>query len=298
MPSWARNCSRSSAARRWRQVALSRHELRRYHRPIMPNVYLRQAGRAFASASALRRARCGPAGRRSCRGSRRRRFTARSGSTTTPPIELIWRECAIARRRASPAKSCCWQTKYSESDGMPFTDPGAHRIRSRVGADGSMTPLLASTRWPGPPVFKVPESRGIGGSPPAYARSTTTRKRRSRCVDPGAESPQETWLRLLLIGEAYRRPQTQIPGLRAPTVCGGTTSTWVGRICMLAVEYDGDHHRTDRRNLRLGDRAGRRTSAKSVGWSIRVAATRAIRPEVAAPGSAAPGTPDRVDSAN
>lgn len=30
-------------------------------------------------------------------------------------------------------------------------------------------------------------------------------------VDPGAESPGETWLRLLLIRAGFPRPQTQIP---------------------------------------------------------------------------------------
>jgi hypothetical protein len=36
-----------------------------------------------------------------------------------------------------------------------------------------------------------------------------------RLVDPGAESPQETWLRLLLMRHGYPRPQTQIPVLSA-----------------------------------------------------------------------------------
>lgn len=30
-------------------------------------------------------------------------------------------------------------------------------------------------------------------------------------MDAGAESPKETWLRLLAIGEGYPRPRTQIP---------------------------------------------------------------------------------------
>jgi very-short-patch-repair endonuclease len=62
--------------------------------------------------------------------------------------------------------------------------------------------------------------------------------------DGGAESPKETWLRLLMIRAGYPRPRTQIPvlspdGLRQYYLDMG----WEDR--MLAVEYDGDHHRSD-----------------------------------------------------
>jgi hypothetical protein len=62
--------------------------------------------------------------------------------------------------------------------------------------------------------------------------------------DAGAESPRETWLRLLLIRAGYPRPTTQIPvrsadGRRRYFLDMG----WEDR--RLAVEYEGDHHRTD-----------------------------------------------------
>ena len=53
-------------------------------------------------------------------------------------------------------------------------------------------------------------------------------QRRSTSYDPGAASPKETWLRLLVIRADYPRPQTQIPVLSADGF-GGTTSTWAGR---------------------------------------------------------------------
>lgn len=65
-----------------------------------------------------------------------------------------------------------------------------------------------------------------------------------RLIDPGAESPKETWLRLLLIDAGLPTPSTQIK-----VVDGG----WAARLDMgwedlkIAVEYDGDQHRTDRR---------------------------------------------------
>ncbi|KUI27990.1 hypothetical protein AU196_05365 [Mycobacterium sp. IS-1742] len=62
--------------------------------------------------------------------------------------------------------------------------------------------------------------------------------------DPGAESPKETWLRLLLIRAGFPRPRTQIPVLRTD----GWSKYYLDmgwEDLKLAVEYDGDHHRTD-----------------------------------------------------
>jgi hypothetical protein len=62
--------------------------------------------------------------------------------------------------------------------------------------------------------------------------------------DPGAASPKETWLRLLIIRAGYPRPQTQIPVL-SPDGCRQyyLDMGWVDS--ELAVEYDGDQHRVD-----------------------------------------------------
>jgi very-short-patch-repair endonuclease len=63
-------------------------------------------------------------------------------------------------------------------------------------------------------------------------------------IDEGAQSPKETWLRLLLIRDGFPRPQTQIPvlspdGLRQYYLDMGWEDI------KLAVEYDGDQHRVD-----------------------------------------------------
>lgn len=69
-----------------------------------------------------------------------------------------------------------------------------------------------------------------------------------KLVDPGAESPRETWSRLLLIGAHYPRPQTQIPVReRYGTLVAVLDMGWEG--IKVAVEYEGDHHRTDRRQF-------------------------------------------------
>lgn len=62
--------------------------------------------------------------------------------------------------------------------------------------------------------------------------------------DSGAQSPKETWLRLLLIRGGYPRPQTQIPVDRGNGRYYYLDMGWEDE--KVAVEYDGDHHRLDR----------------------------------------------------
>jgi hypothetical protein len=65
-------------------------------------------------------------------------------------------------------------------------------------------------------------------------------------VDAGAESPQESYLRLLLVEGGLPRPQTQIAVLGTDGFpIAYLDMGWLDR--MVAVEYDGDQHRTDRR---------------------------------------------------
>ena len=65
-------------------------------------------------------------------------------------------------------------------------------------------------------------------------------------VDGGSQSPRETSLRLLLIRAGLPRPDTQLLVLgddgRPVAYLDMGWEQW-----MVAVEYDGDHHRTDRR---------------------------------------------------
>lgn len=61
-------------------------------------------------------------------------------------------------------------------------------------------------------------------------------------VDPGAESPRETWLRLLVIRNGFPRPQTQIPvrdeyGALIAVPDLGWEDLKIG------MDYEGEHHR-------------------------------------------------------
>jgi hypothetical protein len=64
-------------------------------------------------------------------------------------------------------------------------------------------------------------------------------------VDPGAASPKETWLRLLLVDAGMPVPETQIPVNENWRTVGVLDMGW--ERYKVAAEYDGDQHRTDRR---------------------------------------------------
>jgi len=65
-------------------------------------------------------------------------------------------------------------------------------------------------------------------------------------VDPGAQSPKESWLRLLLIDGGLPRPQTQIPVYdELGNAVAYLDMGW--EEIKVAVEYDGEQHRNDRR---------------------------------------------------
>jgi len=63
--------------------------------------------------------------------------------------------------------------------------------------------------------------------------------------DPGAESPRETWLRLVLVRDGLPRPRTQIP-VPKPGGRGYYYLDMGWEEVMIAIEYDGDHHRERR----------------------------------------------------
>ncbi len=82
-------------------------------------------------------------------------------------------------------------------------------------------------------------------------------------VDPGAASPRESWLRLLLIDNGFPKPETQIPVYYGDEKFA-LDMGW--RHLQLAVEYDGDHHRTDRRSFVKDMR--RLPKIASRGWEV------------------------------
>lgn len=91
--------------------------------------------------------------------------------------------------------------------------------------------------------------------------------------DPGAESPKETWLRLLVIRAGYPRPRTQIPVRSAD----GRRQYYLDmgwEDIMLALEYDGEQHRVN--PVQYAYDIQRSEDLDELGWK-RVRAVKANR---------------------
>ena len=84
-------------------------------------------------------------------------------------------------------------------------------------------------------------------------------------IDGGAQSPKETWLRLLLIRAGFPRPQTQI-AVRNEWGWAEAYLDMGWEDVKVAVEYDGDQHRSDRRQYVRDIR--RLEMLERLGWII------------------------------
>jgi very-short-patch-repair endonuclease len=246
--------------------ALTRHELRRYFRAIMPNVYLdkrmvpslgqrtyaawlwsgREAVVAGVAASALHGSKW---------------------VDDQAPVELIWRNARSPRRVITRA-DLLLDAERLRMDGMVVTTP--ERTAFDLGRRGPigraiehLDSLAAATG------FDVDDVRAVAAAHPR-ARGLPQLRTALGHVDSGAASPRETWLRLVLIRAGYPRPRTQIPvsspdGHRRYYLDMG----WEDR--KLAIEYDGDHHRSDPTQFAYDIR--RLADVDERGWRvIRVAA--------------------------
>ncbi|OCB33742.1 hypothetical protein A5676_00100 [Mycobacterium malmoense] len=83
-------------------------------------------------------------------------------------------------------------------------------------------------------------------------------------VDGGAASPRESWLRLLLIDAGLPKPTTQIPVSEGWRLVGVLDMGWEDY--MVALEYDGDQHRADRRQFVKDIERLRKLS--ELGWTV------------------------------
>ncbi len=148
-------------------------------------------------------------------------------------------------------------------DGIPVTTPARTVVDlacwySRLDAVAAIDALAQATEFKATDVTTLIERyrsrRGIRQAHKALG-----------LMDPGAQSPKETWLRLLLIDAGFPRPQTQIPvhdefgGVFAYLDMG-----WDD--LKVAVEYDGDQHRSDRRQYRWDVR--RLEMLERLGWIV------------------------------
>ncbi|MGX9787457.1 endonuclease domain-containing protein [Mycobacterium sp. MMS18-G62] len=246
--------------------SLNRYELRRYYRAIMPNVYLdnrvepslrqrtlaaylwsrREAVVSGLAASALHGAKW---------------------IDDNSPVELIWRNARVPRGVVT-RDQLLLENEIQRLDGLRVTTP--ERTAFDLGRRGRIGTAVARLDALGQATdFKLSAVEEL-----AFRHRHTRGLRQLEAVlhlgDAGAESPKETWLRLLVIRAGFPRPRTQIPvlspdGLRWYYLDMGWEDI------KLAAEYDGDHHRSDPGQWAYDIR--RLEDLRELGWThVRVVA--------------------------
>lgn len=151
------------------------------------------------------------------------------------PIELIWSKARRPRGLRTYDVRLCFDESFHFGEMRVTTVERTAFDIARRGLLGTAVARLDAlgnaTRFTSEQVLAVAEGhRGLRGLRQLRAAL--------RLYDPGAASPKETWLRLLLIRGGYPRPQTQIPVLSPD----GRRQYYLDmgwEDMMLAVEYDG-----------------------------------------------------------
>ncbi|MCX6482336.1 MAG: DUF559 domain-containing protein [Mycobacterium sp.] len=148
-------------------------------------------------------------------------------------------------------------------DGMAFTTP--ERTALDLGCWYPLAPALASLdALAAATQIDLARVAALADRYPGR-RGIRTARRALSLVDGGAQSPRETWLRLLLIEAGFPRPQTQLPvGEGAGRAIAYLDMGW--EELKVAVEYDGEQHRTDRRQYIWDVR--RRELLDQLGWIV------------------------------
>lgn len=155
------------------------------------------------------------------------------------------------------------EDEITVSDGVPATTPARTALDlacwyPRLEAMVAVDALLRATG------LDVAESTALAEHHHGR-RGIASARRVLQAADAGAQSPKETWLRMLLIDDGLPPPITQIPVM-------GDTGSIVAYLdmgwpeLMVAVEYDGEQHRTNRSQYRWDVR--RLEFAARRGWIV------------------------------
>lgn len=183
------------------------------------------------------------------------------------PAEVIW------TNRRPPKGITVWSDTVAEDEqqrlgGIAVTTPArtALDIACRYRLDRAVAAIDALSRATH---LKPAEIQALADRYPGR-RGIRQARRAITLVDPGAESPRETWLRLLLIRAGFPPPTTQIPlydeyGFLLAVLDMGWEHIKV------AAEYDGQHHRRSR--WQFNKDIHRSENIHAQGWiTIRVTA--------------------------
>jgi hypothetical protein len=239
---------------------LSPYQLRTRFRPIHPDIYvpdwaapsLRQRSEAAWLWSGRRGVLAGLAA------------SALHGSNwidDDEPVELIW------RNPHSPAGVITRNQRFDSDEithvaRLLVTTPARTaydlaRQLPRVEAVARLDALMRATP------FSVEDVLLLAKRHPG-ARGLRRLRAAMPLVDGGAASPKESWLRLLLIDAGFPAPTTQMPVYENWHLVGVLDMGW--EKYKVAIEYDGDHHRSNRRQYVRDQQRLRKLEA--MGWII------------------------------
>jgi hypothetical protein len=241
--------------------ALSRHQLRTRYRAVFPNVYI--SNDAQLSLEVRTCAAWLWSGRTATVVGAA--AAAAHGAKWIPddvPVELnhvnTRPPCGVLTRRDALLDD---ETQLMNGRAVTTPERTAFDIGRRGAIRSAVVRLDALARATG---FKVDDVLAIAKRHP-HAPGLRRLEAALELVDPGSQSPRESYLRLLLIDAGLPRPQTQIPVL-------GTDGIPVAYLDlgweehMVAVEYDGEQHRTDRRQYVKDIR--RQEMLERTGWIV------------------------------
>lgn len=220
---------------------MSRHELRQFHTAVLPNVYQEK----HAEPTLLHRTQA------AWLWSQRQAIVSGLAASALHganwvdddvTVELIWRNARTPRGVKSRA-DLILDGESQRLAGVVATTP--ERTAFDLGRRGPLRQAVARLdALANATHFKIDDVTRLA------ARHRHTRGLRQLeaalyLVDAGAQSPKETWLRLLLSDAGFPRPTTQILVL-GPDGYPKYFLDMGWQDIMLTVEYDGDQHRTSR----------------------------------------------------
>jgi hypothetical protein len=240
---------------------LSRHQLRTYYRAIMPDVYLEK--------------RVKPSLRQRTKGawlwSRRQAVVAGAAAAALhggkwvdddAPVELIWRN-ARAPQGVVTTNPTLSGDEILCRDALLLTTP--ERTAFDIGRRGALPQAVAGLdALAAATDIKTRDIVELAGNH-RRARGPRQLEAALDLMDPGAQSPKETWLRLLLVDAGFPRPCTQIPVLGADGFPRYFLDLGWEDI-MLAVEYDGGQHWTD--PCQYAHDIARQEYLAGLGWTV------------------------------
>jgi len=246
---------------------LTRYELRRYYRAVMPDVYLdKQVQPSFrqrALAAYL--------------WSRRDAVVSGLAASTIhgakwidddSPVELIWKN-ARSPAGVITRDELLMENEFQHLHQLRVTTPERTAFdlgrRGRLGMAVARLDALAQATD-----FKVSSVEELAAQH-RHTRGLRQLETALQLMDAGAESPRETWLRLLAIRAGYPRPRTQIPVL-SPDGRRWYYLDMGWEDIKLAAEYDGDQHRTTRE--RFAYEIERAEDLDVLDWTVVKAAAR------------------------